>query len=95
VKPIITSTFSTSTGKPKQTINNSSSKGIATNDISNSNGQQKMKFIAPRFERMHHAKQHASSSLTTTSSNRTQLRTNNNNNNNNQRNYIINPTRRR
>jgi len=41
---------------------------LHTNDLGNLNGQ-KLKFIAPRFERMHHAKQH--------SSNRTQLRSNN------------------
>ncbi len=87
VKPILTSTnktslFSTSIGKSKQIS--------ATNDLLNSNGQ-KMKFIAPRFERMHHAKQYASSSsLSTTSSNRTQIRSNNQ-----QCNPIVNPTRRR
>ena len=68
------------------------------NDALNSNGQ-KMKFIAPRFERMHHAKQYASSSgssssSTTSSSNRTQIRSNNNHHHH-QRNPIVNPTRRR
>ncbi len=106
VKPIITSTnkicsLPTPIGKPKQTINNKLSTINGTNDMLNSNGQ-KLKFIAPRFERMHHAKQYSSSSSSTTttttiknssttSSNRTQIRSFNNN----QRNHVVNPTRRR
>jgi len=95
VKPIITSTNKISSlvtpiNKPKQTITN-----ISTNDMLNSNGQ-KLKFIAPRFERMHHAKQYPSSSLSSApSSNRTQIRSTNYNNNHHQRNHIVNPTRRR
>jgi len=101
VKPIITSTnrissLSTPINKPKQTITN-----IPTNDMLNSNGQ-KLKFIAPRFERMHHAKQYSSSSSSSSSlssapsSNRTQIRSiNYNNNNHHQRNHIVNSTRRR
>jgi len=99
VKPMITSTnkissLPTPIGKPKQIINNTLSSTIGTNDILNSNGQ-KLKFIAPRFERMHHAKQYLPSSSTIknssiTSSNRTQIRSTNNN----QRNHIVNPARR-
>jgi hypothetical protein len=76
---------------------------LTTNDMLNNNGQ-KSKFIAPRFERMHHAKQYSSSTTTTihkdlsssssTLTNRTQIRSNNNNNHN-QRNHIINSSRRR
>ncbi|CAF1065199.1 unnamed protein product [Rotaria sp. Silwood1] len=99
VKPIITIANKISsppilTNKSKQISNNilSTTTGINTNDMLNTKGQ-KSKFIAPRFERMHHAKQHTSSSI---SSNRTQIRSNNNNiNNNNQRNHIVNSTRRR
>ncbi|CAF0740038.1 unnamed protein product [Adineta steineri] len=115
VKPISTKTttkttttsnklasLSTVIDKPKQIINNTLSNIMSTNDILNTNGQ-KLKFIAPRFERMHHAKQHStlsssssSSSSSSTLSNRTQIRsTNNYNNNNNNRNHIINSTRRR
>jgi hypothetical protein len=104
VKPIITSTnkissLPTPIGKAKQTINNTLTTTIATNDMLNSNGQ-KLKFIAPRFERMHHAKQYSSSSSSsistiknssTTLSNRTQIRSTNNS----QRNHTVNPVRRR
>ncbi|CAF3005765.1 unnamed protein product [Rotaria sp. Silwood2] len=96
VKPITTLTNKISsspvlTNKSKQITNNtlSTTTTTNTNDILNTKGQ-KSKFIAPRFERMHHAKQYTSSSI---SSNRTQIRSNNNNNN--QRNYIVNSTRRR
>ncbi len=101
VKPIITSTnkissLPTTIGKPKQIINNTLLTTIGTNDMLNSNGQ-KLKFTAPRFERMHHAKQYSSSSSSSTiknsstnSSNRTQIRSTNNN----QRNHFVNPTRR-
>ena len=86
LKPTAPPSFpSAAIGKTKQAMNHSFSSNIVSNDLSNSNGQ-KMKFIAPRFERMHHAKQN-------TSSNRTQIRTNNNNNH--QRNHTVNPTRRR
>ncbi|CAM4756348.1 unnamed protein product [Rotaria magnacalcarata] len=77
--------------KPKQIFNNTQS--TIANDILNKKGQ-KSKFIAPRFERMHSAKQYTSSSVST---NRTQIRSNNsnnNNNNNNQRNHIVNSIRR-
>lgn len=90
LKPTIPPSFSTATtaattiGKNKQAMNHPFSNNVVSNDLSNSNGQ-KMKFIAPRFERMHHAKQYSSS-------NRTPIRTNNNNN---QRNQTINSTRRR
>ncbi|UJR31212.1 hypothetical protein I4U23_018716 [Adineta vaga] len=110
VKPITTSittkvsSLPIEIGKSKQTINKTLSGITATNDISNTNGQ-KLKFIAPRFERMHHAKQHSSLlSITTTSvktssstaSNRTQTRSMTNNNNNyHQRNHMMNSTRRR
>jgi hypothetical protein len=103
VKPIIKTTTTTTVnklsslpttiGKPKQIINNTLP--TSTNDMLNTNGQ-KLKFIAPRFERMHHAKQYSSSSTTTTMtiknplSNRTQIRSTNNN----QRNHVLNPTRR-
>jgi hypothetical protein len=96
VKPITISTLSTPIGKPKQIINNTLSTTAGNpNDMLNSNGQ-KLKFIAPRFERMHHAKQYSSSSTTTknpstSSSNRTQIHSTNNN----QRNPIFNPVRRR
>ena len=101
VKPIITSTnkissLPTPIGKPKQIINNTLLPTTGTNDMLNSNGQ-KLKFIAPRFERMHHAKQYSSSSSSittknssTNSSSRAQIRSTNNN----QRNHIVNPTRR-
>ncbi|CAF1421452.1 unnamed protein product [Adineta ricciae] len=98
------SSLSAAVSKPKQTINKILTGITTTNDISSTNGQ-KSKFIAPRFERMHHAKQHSSSSITTivkpsstsTASNRTQTRSTNINNNNNyhQRNHMMNSTRRR
>jgi len=84
------SSLPTMIGKPKQIINNTLP--TSTNDMLNTNGQ-KLKFIAPRFERMHHAKQYSSSSTTTIKnplSNRTQIRSTNNN----QRNHVVNPTRR-
>jgi len=77
---------------------------LTTNDMLNNNGQ-KSKFIAPRFERMHHAKQYSPSSTTMTTTtnrdsssssssltNRTQIRSNNHHN---QRNHINNSSRRR
>ncbi|CAF1618172.1 unnamed protein product [Adineta ricciae] len=98
------SSLSTAVSKPKQTINKILTGITTANDISSTNGQ-KLKFIAPRFERMHHAKQHSSSSITTTvnpsststASNRTQTRSTNINNNNyhHQRNHMMNSTRRR
>lgn len=92
-KPNTSSTNKTSSqmmfSKPKQIFNNTQS--TVTNDMLNSKGQ-KSKFIAPRFERMHHAKQHTSSAI---SSNRTSVRSNNNNNNNTQRNHTVNSSRRR
>ncbi|CAF1048489.1 unnamed protein product [Rotaria sordida] len=110
VKPIGTSTINnnnnnnniSSLSTPIIKIKNNSS-SLTINDISNNNGQ-KLKFVAPRFERMHHAKQYSSSTTTTTtaikdisSTNRAQIRSNNNNNNNNnnQRNHINNLARRR
>jgi hypothetical protein len=81
------SSVSTAINKSK---NNSSL--LTTND------GQKLKFTAPRFERMHHAKQYSTTSSSSPSSttlltNRTQIRSNNNNNN--QRSVIINSSRRR
>ncbi|CAF3567847.1 unnamed protein product [Rotaria sp. Silwood1] len=77
----------------KTKINSSS---LTINDMLNNNGQ-KLKFVAPRFERMHHAKQNSSSTITTIKdsslTNRTQIRSNNNNNN--QRNHMNNLARRR
>jgi hypothetical protein len=108
VKPMVTS-LNTNPNKISpltipiiKTKNNSSS--LTTNEILNNNGQ-KLKFIAPRFERMHHAKQYPSSITTTTTinkdssssstslTNRTQIRSNNNHHH--QRNHVINSTRRR
>ncbi len=97
VKPITTSALPTPISKPKQIINNTLLPTTGINDMLNSNGQ-KLKFTAPRFERMHHAKQYSSSSSSittknssTNSSSRVQIRSTNNN----QRNHIVNPTRRR
>ncbi|CAF1184597.1 unnamed protein product [Adineta steineri] len=116
VKPITTPIITNNKTSPlttpiiKTKNNSSSSSSLITNDLLNNNGQ-KLKFIAPRFERMHHAKQYPSTTTTTTTTihrdssssssstsltNRTQIRSNNNNNNhNNQRNYVLNSTRRR
>ncbi|CAF0997856.1 unnamed protein product [Adineta ricciae] len=49
----------------KMKNNSSSSSSSITNDLASTSGQ-KLKFIAPRFERMHHAKQYSSSIVTTT-----------------------------
>ena len=84
--------------KPKQTINDTLLKMsiTGTNDVLHTKGQR-LKFIAPRFERMHHAKYSSSSSTTTrksvlfNSSNRTQVRSTTNN----QRNDSFYSTRRR
>jgi hypothetical protein len=90
-----------------KTKNNNNSSSLTTNEMlnnNNNNNGQKSKFIAPRFERMHHAKQYSSSTTTNKDSssssltNRAPIRTNNNNNHNhnhNQRNHIINSSRRR
>jgi hypothetical protein len=98
IAPLINQKISSLITPIIKTKNNSSSL-MTTNDLLNNNGQ-KLKFIAPRFERMHHAKQYSTTTTTTTkdslssSSNRTQIRSNNNHNYN-QRNHIINSTRRR
>lgn len=97
--PSINNKISPSSTPIVKTKTNSSS--LTINDMLNNNGQ-KLKFVAPRFERMHHAKQYSSttisnkdsSSSTTSLTNRAQSRSTNNNNNN-QRNHINNSTRRR
>ncbi|UJR15316.1 hypothetical protein I4U23_002268 [Adineta vaga] len=67
VKPLITTITNNKASQLitpiTKTKNNSSSS--TTNDLLNTNGQ-KLKFIAPRFERMHHAKQYPSRIVTTT-----------------------------
>jgi hypothetical protein len=109
VKPLVTSLNNTTNKISPLTIpiiktKNNSSSSLTTNEMLNNNGQ-KLKFIAPRFERMHHAKQYPSSMTTTTTinkdssssstslTNRTQIRSNNNHHH--QRNHVINSTRRR
>ncbi len=109
VKPITTLNNNNNNNKisPSPTqinkMKNNNSSSLITNEMLNNNGQ-KSKFIAPRFERMHHAKQYSSSTTTnkdssssssssyTTLTNRAPIRSNNNHN---QRNHIINSSRRR
>ena len=52
------SSITTTTSKGKQTMNNSLSTSVnGASDNYTNNNSQKIKFIAPRFERIHHAKQ--------------------------------------
>lgn len=101
-KPIVASTNPINKISPSptpiiRTKNNSSL--ISSNEILNNNNNlngQKSKFIAPRFERMHHAKQYSSTTMTITndcslsSTNRTQIRSNHN-----QRQHVVHSSRRR
>lgn len=112
VKPVTVLTnnnkISSSPTQINKTKNNNNSSSLTTNEMlnnNNNNNGQKSKFIAPRFERMHHAKQYSYSTTTNKDSssssltNRAPIRTNNNNHNHNhnhnQRNHIINSSRRR
>ena len=90
VKP--QSNLSTINCKAKQTINNSLSTISDSNEIGSNNGNSKLKFIAPRFERMHQAKQSSSSasSMKNNSISRTSNRMTTN-----PRSSMNNPTRRR
>ncbi|CAF1392990.1 unnamed protein product [Rotaria magnacalcarata] len=102
VKPMATSINNNNKTSPLSTpiikTKNSSSL-LAINDVLNNNNGQKLKFVAPRFERMHHAKQYSSSATTNKDSpsssltSRSQIRSNINNNN--QRNHINNSAKRR
>lgn len=65
VKP--QSNLSTTNSKGKQIINNSLSTISDGNENGSNNGNPKLKFIAPRFERMHHAKQSSSTSTSASS----------------------------
>ena len=105
VKPLVPMMNQKIYSAPTTPINKmkNSSSCLSNNDSSMSipNGQ-KSKFIAPRFERMHHAKQYSSSTTTTTTAKKdsSPLISNNrglsrSNNNPNQRHYLINTSRRR
>ena len=105
-KPIVASTNINNKISPSpipiiKTKNNSSL--IPPNEINNNNNNnlngQKSKFIAPRFERMHHAKQYSSTTTTLTkdcslssssTTNRTQIRSNHN-----QRHHVVHSSSRR
>ena len=88
VKPTVVSNNNkvTPLSAPTVKTKNNLSSSTATKDILNDNGS-KLKFVAPRFERMHHAKQHSSSTIpmmkvnNLSLINRGQVRSRNNNNN--------------
>ena len=95
--PANSNKLSSAMNKGKQMSKNPLSTIIDINENLTTNGQ-KLKFTAPRFERMHHAKQYSSSttvtamnsSSTISPSNRTSTRSNNN-----QRSHAVHSTRRR
>ena len=96
--PTNTNKLSSAMNKGKQTNKNPLSTIVDINESLTTSGQ-KLKFTAPRFERMHHAKQHSSATTMSTTAmksslisptNRTSTRSNNN-----QRSHVVHSTRRR